>query len=74
MSFNASVRNEWTTGSGLDFEDDFQFDRRTKRRTRDAKDRIRRDGLVIEHFSQQFRCRIGEFRVAGGANGTIKSG
>src|SRR5262249_45381050 len=53
------------SGSGLDFEDDFQFYRRTKWKTRDPKDETRSDGLLAEDVAIQFRRRIGDFWVLG---------
>src|ERR1700752_2380115 len=52
-------------GSGLHFQDDFQFDRRTEWKARDTKDQARRDSLFAEDVSKQLRRRIGDLRVFG---------
>ena len=45
------------------FEDDFQFDRRTEGKARDAEDEARGDGLFAEDIPKQLRRRIGDLRM-----------
>src|SRR5260370_31752491 len=58
-----SFASKSPVGSGLHFEDDFQFDRRTEWKARDSKDKPRRDGLFAENIPKQLRRRIGNLRV-----------
>src|SRR5262249_34943015 len=50
-------------GSGLHFQDDFQFDRRTEWQARNTKDKARRDGPFAEDVSKQPRRGIGDLWV-----------
>jgi hypothetical protein len=53
-----------TVGSGLHFEDDFEFDRRTKWKSRHTTDEARRDGLVAEDAANQLRRRVGRLSTS----------
>src|SRR5882724_13575612 len=58
-----SFASKSPVGSGLHFQDDFQFDRRTEWKARDPQDQTRRDGLLAEDVSKHLRGRIGDLRV-----------
>src|SRR5436853_2629131 len=52
-------------GSGPDFQDDFQFDRRTERKAGHTKYQSRRNSPFAEDISQQLRRRIGDLWMLG---------
>src|SRR5262249_12165845 len=56
-------RSSSAVGSGLHFQDDFQFHGRTEWQARHTNDKARRDGLFAEDVSEQLRRGIGDLWV-----------